>query len=356
MSRKPRRRPAKTTQPEIAPAPKTREVTGLSIVSYANNGACGYARAAEGLRSALARIGITDEGDVNTVLHIGEPAAWRPVLAKFNVGLCWWPFSRVPDAFTRPLYGIDLLIAPSTWCAEGVVMPKPNQRIGVVPMGVDGETFAISERERGDTLRLMFFDSGAAEYRAGVDLAVRAFKEAFPGRDDVSLDIFTTRPADIQKDDPRIQIRRNIGDDANLARLYRQYDALIYSSRGEGVGFVALEAMATALPVIHSGQTAMADFADVGQLVGSRKVRVPVLAHPLAETFEPWLDLLTDRLRQFDAQYDKWQTKARDDAEIVREKWTWERSARRLLDVLEGRDVPTEPADVSVGRGLQSVA
>lgn len=338
------------------PSARTDSVTAVAVQSYARCEASGYQRAANGLSAGLSHIGILSEvQNAQVVVHVGDPRAWRPVLAKRNVGFCWWPFSRVNDEMFHAFNGMDTLLVPSTWCADGARTPKPNQRVAVVPIAPD-EAFVPVERERGDTLRLMFFDSGAAEYRAGADLAIAAFKAAFPIRDDVHLDIYSTRIAEVEKNDSRIQIHRNIGDDIALARIYRQHDALIYSSRGEGAAFVALEAMASGLPVIHTGQTAMSDFADVGQLVGSRKVRVPVTIQPLSETFEPWLDLLVDRLRQFDAQFEKWQSKAAADADTVRSFWTWERSARALVDALGGSDVPTDPADVSVGSGLQGAA
>lgn len=356
MSRNRRHRSITQQAPSTVTIPEPAEVSAVSIRSSAATGASGYGRAFASLRSALAALDVHEDPNAAIVVHIGNPQGWKPVPGKRNIGLCWWPFSRLPDAYLRPLYGIDVLCVPSTWCADGVQMPRPDQRVEVVPLGVDMETFAPVERERGETLRFMLFDSTAGDYRSGVDLALRAFADAFPGRNDVALDIYSSRPANINKQDARVQIYGSVGDDASLARLYRKYDVLIFSSRGEGAALVALEAMASALPVIHSGQTAMADFADIGQLVGSRKVRVPQPIHPLAETFEPWLDLLTDRLRQLDVQYEKWQAKAHADAAVARESWNWERSARRLLDVLGGRDVSAKSADVSVGSELSGAA
>jgi glycosyltransferase involved in cell wall biosynthesis len=311
-------------------------------------------RTATELAAALATIGIEVDDRAKTVVHIGDPASWRPVNGRTNIGFAWWPYSRVPESALRALYGVDVLLVPSAWCARGVTMPGPNQRVAIVPLGVNAHDFTVPDvaRERGERLRLLAFDTRAASHDAGVDIAVEAFKRAFPERVDVTMDIWTTEVADFVRADPRVQIRRGVGDDRNLRALYHRFDALIYSARGAGFGFIPLEAMATGLPVFHSGQGAFEAFADLGELLGSREMKVPSRVHPHAICYEPYVDLVADRLLGFEAKYDEFQAQAAIDADRVRERFSWEASARRLLEVLEGRDGTGESSDVSERRDV----
>lgn len=271
----------------------------------------------------------------DTVLHIGAPPDYKLVKGVRNVAMCWWPFSKIPPGWSRSLYGIESFIVPSPWCADGADFPNPNQRARIATLGVDGDTFAVHPRVRDDVLRLMFFDTQADTWQSGGDIAIEAFTRAFPARrEDVSLDVWSTRPENLNPTDERVNLRRHIGDDGDLVRLYHRYDGLIASQRGSAFGLVPTEAMATGMPVFHSGQGGYEGFADLGVLTGSHKRPVLRTVHDLAECFEPLTDVLAEQLRQFDLRYDEFQAKALEDAITVRTRFSWESTARDLLEAL----------------------
>lgn len=317
-------------------------------------GVCsGYGRTAISVAKALQSIGV-DVGVVNRptlvgdgpeiptledspsiVVHIGAPADYKLVKGARNVAFCWWPFSRIPSQWGRELYGIESFVVPSPWCADGAAFPNPNQRARIAALGVDGETFKSYERQRGPVLRFLFFDTQADSWESGADIAVNAFSRAFPTkREDVALDIWSTKPENLSAYDERVQMRRHIGADGDLVRLYYRYDALLATQRGSAFGLIATEAMATGMPVFHSGQGGYEGFADLGVLTGSHKKPVLRTIHDNAECFEPLTDVLAEQLKQFDARYDEFQAKAREDAETIRERFRWESTARDLIEAI----------------------
>jgi glycosyltransferase involved in cell wall biosynthesis len=257
----------------------------------------------------------------------------------------------MPDAWRPALFGMDQIIVPSEWCGQSTALPKPNQTLSIVPLGV-GSQFTPTARKRGPKLKFLAFDTHADSMRAGMDIAMRAFGTAFPGRSDVRLDIWTTQPAAVSGTDIRIQLRGGVGPDRELLALYHEYDALIFASRGEGFGLVPLEAIASGMPVLHSGQTGMAGIADLGQLIGSRQMLAPSAVQEGAHWYEPIVDILAARLRQFDTQYDAWQNKALGDAQIVSERFTWRASALALLNAMEGNDAVSQSGELHQPRAV----
>lgn len=351
MSRKRR----STPQPESQPSASVRRVSAVALAPSEWGVASGYGRAAFSIAKALQKLGVNVEvigrpkivGDApefkpaeklesfEAIIHLGDPPNWKTIPKMRNVGFTWWPFSQMPTEWHRPLYAVESLIVPSAWCASGAIMPRENQAVHVAPLGVDA-SFEPYRRERGDTLRLLFFDGDAGAYRSGGDIAVAAFRDAFPDerREDVRLDIWSTQACDLSAPDPRIQIHRHIGTDGDLVRFYRRYDALLATARGTGFGLIPREAMATGMPVLHCGQGALEDIADLGVLVGARKRPTLSQAHASAECFEPLYEICGRQIRSIDTSYDQHQAEAARDAIAVALRFTWENTAQAILKAL----------------------
>jgi glycosyltransferase involved in cell wall biosynthesis len=348
-----KRRKPQAPKPE-APA-TVRRVTALQLAPSEWGVCSGYGRAAFSISNAFKELGIArgvigkpklvgdgpelpvlteDAGEV--VLHIGEPPTWKLVTGARNIGFCWWPFSKMPTEWFRPLFGIERLIVPSEWNARSAILPQPHQTVHIAPLGLHSETFEPCKRERGENLRFLFFDGDAGSYRAGGDIAVAAFLKAFPEkRKDVSLDVWSTHQTDLATPDERIQLRRHIGSDADLVRLYRRYDALLATARGAGFGLVPIEAMATGMPVFHAGQGGYGHLSELGVLVGAHKRSTVASAHASAECFEPLYEITGTRMMQMDLAYDAFRDHALDGAETVRERFTWAKTAHAILAALD---------------------
>ena len=338
----------------------TRRVTHLNLCCPAFGVADGYGNSAEQMALALERnglpltlAGITRraghqnaaeiferapiEGDA--ILFYSPPIAWmkqhgdRPAF-----GFTMYESDRVPRSWIASLERVDEIWVPSSWNAEifAECAPRP---VHVVPLGVDANAFGYARRARGEKFRVLAMATYVQETRKGIELAIRAFKAAFPDRDDVELIVHSTYPGDIAKNDVRIQRSTKQFTTAALADFYRTFDVLLYPSLGEGFGLIPLEAMATGMPAIFAAATGMRDYGDLGLTVGARKVPATSghdsgkdgTATPFGCWHEPHFDELVDRLREVEAHYELAMDHATRDSMTIADRWTWDATARAMI-------------------------
>jgi glycosyltransferase involved in cell wall biosynthesis len=179
-----------------------------------------------------------------------------------------WEFGAIPAEWVDPLRAnVDELWVPSDhvrrmYVAAGI----DERRVVTIPNGVDLERFT----PEGPRLPLdgapgtRFLFVGGLIWRKGHDILLAAWREAFAGRDDVTLvvkgvgaggvyrngDHDAMRECAASGELPRVHLIEDELDDASLASLYRACDVLVHPYRGEGFAMPVLEAMACGLPVI----------------------------------------------------------------------------------------------------------
>jgi glycosyltransferase involved in cell wall biosynthesis len=248
----------------------------------------------------------------------------------------------VPVSWKRWLESFDELWCPSRYVADTFrFVPRPKR---IIPFGVDAAAFSYKRRERGETLKFLHFATRNSDPRKGADLAVKAFRVAFPQRADVSLTLRSTyAPNDVDKGgDSRIQRANGPLTTDNLTAFYQGFDALLFTSQAESFGSIPLEAMATGLSAIFADSTGMKEYADLGLSVPTTRTaalqgveRDTAAQVPYGYWQEPSHDDLVARLRQVDTEYeDVMDLTARSAAEIAK-TWTWERTAKLVQRRLE---------------------
>lgn len=220
--------------------------------------------------------------------------------------------------------------------SAGLVVP-----IEVLPHGVDRDAFPLIERTPTDVYTIGSF--GHLSPRKGTDVLIRAFRDEFGPADDVRLLLKSTQDVEAYRvDDPRVEILTGNFGHAELLRVLTMMNAFVLPSRGEGFGLCGLEAMATGLPVIATGWSGPVEYLDGAdsfaldyELVdaGGTESNAQVYTGAWAE---PSYEHLRVLLRWLYEHADEGAEMGRAAAARVHRHWTWERSARQLVGVLDG--------------------
>jgi glycosyltransferase involved in cell wall biosynthesis len=238
------------------------------------------------------------------------PPDLRPAPAGRLAIIQPWEFGAVPQAWCAPLAdNVDELWVPSEY-VRGMYLDAgiDPARVVVIPNGVDLERFSPDGPRRdlpGAGVRFLFV--GGLVARKGPDVLLAAWREAFAGRDDVTLVIKDFGADGIYRGEPaREAIRAHaasgalprivlIEDDLpgeEIAALYRSCDVLVAPYRGEGFAMPVLEAMACGLPVIATAGGPTDEFCppEAGWRIASRRVAFPDdRVGDLPTVGRPWL-------------------------------------------------------------------
>lgn len=163
----------------------------------------------------------------------------------------------------RVMLRADKVIAVSQFVADSARQTLIDVPMEVIYNGIDTEIFTPAHRPRkpGEPFRLLYVGSWMA--RKGVDLLTPIMRKLGEG---FELH-FTGGPA-AEKDKAHmppnmVDIGRLHGD-AAVAEAMQSADALMFPTRSEGFGLVAVEAMACGLPVIGFTETCLDEILENG--------------------------------------------------------------------------------------------
>lgn len=200
--------------------------------------------------------------------------------------------NHVPAFHVKAVNKADHLILtskfqPAVWKASGLRKSLP---ISVLNPGIDTDFFSYQRPEQDGKFKVLML--GALTGRKDPVAAVKIFQEASQGDPTWRLTLKTRHAAgldllmkalglpfrylpDSNPAEPDIQtpfeaasrldgrIRLLISDDTSegVRDWYQSHDALIWPSKGEGVGLPPLEAMSCGMEVVMSNNSGMADYA-----------------------------------------------------------------------------------------------
>lgn len=270
---------------------------------------------------------------------------------KYKVGYTMFETTKLPsgvNGWTGPtgnwvdmLKDIDLLLTPSSFCAEVFMRNDCTVPIKVVPLGVDIKTYKYIERPKRKVFTFLML--GTLTIRKNPGYVISAFLNLFKNNENVRL-ILKTQDGTLGSitfpHKNLIIIDRRSTNKEVMQYLY-DADCFIFPSRGEGFGLPPLEAMATGLPTILSANTGMKDFCNEEYNYPIRKMtpqpaqRFPRAWGYVGNWFDPDPKELQYLMEYVYAHQDEAREKGRLGAEWVKNNWTFDNTANKLIKTLQ---------------------
>lgn len=309
---------------------------------YANRNHIGYGIHALSLDKYLQKIGVrtlrgfeSPDEITNTVCWVAVPShadSWKD--GQHVAIYTMWEGTRVPETFLETLAEFHTVIVPSHDNLRS--FSEHHDNVHLCLEGIDPDDWYYVERTPPST-EFRFLFSGAGE-RKGGDLALKAFKLAFPTPPEQgpipTLYMKAKNPEPWMVGD-NVKLVTGVLDQDDLLALYETAHCYVQPSRGEGFGLQPMQAMAQGCPTILTDAHGHASFAHLGIPIPATLTKAGYFIYGDAgQWWEPDLDALVEAMRDVYFNYEDALLKAKISAEEIAEHWTWETTARRFLEIL----------------------
>lgn len=307
----------------------------------------GYGRMGERLVTALGKIGVDvidgQEGRAtNAVTWFSVPSHARHWFEGQRPSiLTMWETMRLAEGMLEGLDNFDVIMVPSRQNVELFGEYHPNVKL--VLLGVD-DTWTY--RKRVEPAQFFNFLCAGSGPRKGTEMTVNAFNKVFgnfKGSGPLPRLIMKNPRGESFCNGDRIEmISGRISGDEEL-ELYASAHCYVQPSRGEGFGLQPLQAIAQGCPTILTAAHGHEAFAHLGYGLSSTPTEADYFSFGYAgQWWEPDFDELCDHMKWVYDNYDEAEAFAATSSEEARSTFTWENSARMLVDAI-GLDVLTTP-------------
>jgi len=302
--------------------------------------AYGYSVHNTTLKKFLSLEGVNFTDQAEDAVHIVHPKAFSPYPDKKNWLFTMYEGLDVPSEYVDKVIDADYLLVPSEWCKTQFSTFFPSRRIFVVSHGVE-PFFTFKTRKNplhvGKKFRYLWV--GAPNTRKGWQEVVHVWQKAgFQENPMAELYMKTTVVGRKEQLDNVILDARNISR-KQLLHLYHRSNCFLFPTRGEGFGLTLAVAMRTGLPCIAPSYSGVTDFFndDVGYTIEHelRKTEMAV-AGTTNETHTTRVcysnaTQLAEAMMFVAEHYEQALVKGRLASERIRNKFTWQSSARTLI-------------------------
>jgi len=316
------------------------KIDWASHILYASGNALGYWTHDQNLKQEVAKIAEITR-DAKNALFIVSPEFYN---RNGNDGRIHFLFSMfegqtLPEKYRIPIQKADFILVPSNWVKEMFSKYFEPDRIFVVNHGVSKDfTYKQRKYPKGKPFRYLWI--GAPNPRKGWEEIINVWKYMFQKDDTSELYIKTTNISEVD-------IKGNVILDGRklplneLVRLYHSAHCFVLPHRGEGWGMTLSEAMATGLPCIATDYSGVKDFFDsevgypIGYTIGEGEVTfIKDKVKEDTKIAYPNLEELVESMIDVRVNYKKALLKGKKASLRMREKFTWEKSARKLVDII----------------------
>ena len=329
----------------------------------------GYGRFGVMTKRALEALGVVSVGDIGlqpqgldvvdtftpdeTIVPLAHTALWLSTPphvrgwyeGQFAAIFSMWESTEIPPEFRQNLHHFDRIFVPSLQNLE--LFSRFHDDVRYIPLGVDA---SWSFQPRKPILRDFNFLTAGYGPRKGVKQVVEAFLTVFPGGEPLWPGGPIPRLTVRSRDDVSGPGVTCIAQDLSLAaevELYANAHCYVSGSKGEGFGFMPLQAIIQGCPTILGDAHGHAAYAHYGFGIGT---------HPLeckratfwgdgGEWWEPNFDELCDSMRMVYCEYPAAEEFAYNSAHAAAKEFTWEHTAEELVFNLSDelfKPAPTE--------------
>jgi glycosyltransferase involved in cell wall biosynthesis len=270
--------------------------------------------------------------------------------------------TRVPPTIMSTMLTADQVWVPSEWGRNVLVANGADPDLcHVVPEGVDSSLYHPYS-PRVESPILSYLITGKYELRKSIIETIYAWIQEFGNDPDVELVVksnhFVHQESKYNELSSWIETM-GVGNvrvlwgpigQADLVDLYQQSHVFVLPSKGEGWGLPLIEAAAAGLPIIttlHSGQT------EFLQHIASSVIPVEFDMAPITceeykffyptedgnwgEWAHPRIDSIRQALRTARDNYAQLQSRAFANSSIIRDAFSWERSADCVAKLLHSQ-------------------
>lgn len=296
----------------------------------------------------VVRTPVTDEHMTPRNSGVANVACWISVPGhgtgwykdQVPVVFTMWEAQRLPEAFTESLHHFDTVVVPSLQNLE--LFSQFHDNVKYVPLGVDPKVWHYEPRPEPNTF--FNFLIGGSGSRKGTDLAADAFIKVFGAEGswgDGPIPILMMKnPKGETFYGAQGRIHQYAGryTDEEERFLYSTAHCYLQPSRGEGFGLQPLQALAMGIPTILTDAHGHASFAKHGiGISATPRESDYFIFGDAGDWWEPNFDELCDAMRDVYDRYALHQKRAKEEAKVIAETFTWEHTANGLLDAI-GRD------------------
>jgi glycosyltransferase involved in cell wall biosynthesis len=199
-----------------------------------------------------------------------------PDVPGHRMAMIFWEETLLPQTMVQMLNdGFEAILAPTKFVTKSLIdsgVWRPVLDVGYAPDLAAYRKIGLERSTTPAQRPFTFLHVSSCFPRKGADLLIAAYAKAFRQQDNVRLLIKTfpnphndvaAQVARLKSEDLGVSditvIEQDFDDDEMLA-LFRQADAMVLPTRGEGFNLPAAEAMAAGMPLIVTGYGGHVDF------------------------------------------------------------------------------------------------
>lgn len=247
-----------------------------------------------------------------------------------------WEATELPETMRDTLHNFETILTPSQACVD--LYSRYHDNVHFVPLGVDTERWTLTPRRMNDTF--FTFLIGGSGRRKGNDLVHRAFLELFGSDFDTHGGpiprLVMKNPKAEPYDGPNVEVVSGYMPAEDEVALYESAHCYVQPSRGEGWGMQPLQAMAQGIPTILTNAHGHSAFAHHGIPISATTVKAEYMSlfGESGSWWEPDYQELKRAMWDVYTNYSKHLTRAVNQARVIRDTYTWTKSAERIVEIL----------------------